>query len=225
MRRPLSGKRAARNKTCFNDLRAARSEFAEDRTALLQEKREDPMSQALDSKAGRAIAAMSLTFFGTVWLVAGCLITFETAAGPLAAAGAGCCLFVFALIVFLRSRDAGARHTQHDGRRAMWRRFHVVNAAQWVGIGIAGGALGSLGYSEWTVPVVICIVGLHFLPLATILATRWYYITGAALILLAITYPLLPAGGPSSPIGPFGAGVILWASAMGALHPGWRPPG
>jgi hypothetical protein len=40
------------------------------------------------------------------------------------------------------------------------------------------------------------IVGLHFFPLAKLFRHKAHYITGAALVALAVGYPFMTAGGP-----------------------------
>jgi hypothetical protein len=95
--------------------------------------------------------------------------------------------------------------------------FNIVNFGQWVVILVAGNVLVNLGLAGWVIPCVIFIVGLHFLPLGCVFASRSHYVTGVALVVLAVTYPLLATDGPTSPIGCLGAGLILWASAGWAL--------
>ena len=78
--------------------------------------------------------------------------------------------------------------------------------------------LSNWGYKGWIIPSIIFIVGLHFLPLAWVFKYSRHYFTGAAMILLAIIYPLVSVSGPENPVGCFGAGIILWISAIGALR-------
>ena len=58
---------------------------------------------------------------------------------------------------------------------------------------------------------------MHFLPLAGVFGYRPHYLTEAALLLLAVVYPLLAPGGPVSSVGPLGAGGVLWLNAAWAL--------
>jgi hypothetical protein len=95
--------------------------------------------------------------------------------------------------------------------------FNIVNVGQWVVILIAGNVLANLGLSSWIIPCVILIVGLHFLPLAYVFGNPPHYVTGLALVMLSVAYPLLAARGAASPIGCLGAGLILWASAIWAV--------
>jgi hypothetical protein len=62
--------------------------------------------------------------------------------------------------------------------------------------------------------MIIAVVGLHFLPLAAVMRYRPHYASGLALLLLAVVFPFVANGGPRSGLGPLGAGLILWASAL-----------
>jgi hypothetical protein len=69
------------------------------------------------------------------------------------------------------------------------------------------------------VPWAILVVGVHFLALVPVFHRSSHVATGAALIVLAVAYPLLATGGPDNPVGLLGTGLILWASALWALRP------
>lgn len=97
------------------------------------------------------------------------------------------------------------------------RLYGIVNAVQWTLIVGAAAILPAFGNRDWIDPVSILIVGLHFLPLARGFGERLYYFTGAAMVLLAGIFPFVAESGPSSPVGLFGSGVILWLSAGVAL--------
>jgi len=111
-----------------------------------------------------------------------------------------------------------------DGQTPLARRrsrmFNLINAVQWVVIIALAILLGRMHLQTLILPTVIFVVGLHFLPLAKLFAYRPHYITGVALVTLALTYPLLSSEGPQSALGALGAGVILWLSAVWALLPG-----
>jgi len=76
------------------------------------------------------------------------------------------------------------------------------------------------GHWQWIIPSIILIVGIHFFPLAVLFKYRRHYFTGAAMVLVAALYPFLSKDGAASLVGCLGAGLILWASAVGALFPG-----
>lgn len=169
--------------------------------------------------AGRASGAMFFSVFGAAWL-----------AGWAHNAGAGAPWFVaiavLALILLGIARQRGRRYAaakaqmaQTPERRRLVRIFNIVNAAQWTLILGLAFLLTRLGHGAWIIPVTIGVIGLHFLPLAYAFRNPPHYLTGAALIALAVLYPQLAAGGPTSPLGFLGAGIILWLSAAWALRP------
>ena len=97
--------------------------------------------------------------------------------------------------------------------------FNLVNGGQWGVIVVVALALSQIGYAKWTLPAVIFVIGLHFLPLARLFAYGPHYLTGAALILLACVYPFVAPEGPESAVGALGAGLVLWLSAAWAISP------
>jgi hypothetical protein len=129
-------------------------------------------------------------------------------------------LFIAAWRRYRQHQPALAAETPSPQRAKAGRTFNIVNIGQWVAILIAANVLVNLGLSAWVIPCIIFIVGLHFLPLARVFGNPPHYITGAALIVLAVTYPLLAPAGPASPVGCLGAGLILWASALWAIRAG-----
>lgn len=95
--------------------------------------------------------------------------------------------------------------------------FNIINAAQWLIICLACSVLIGHGLSNWVVPCIIFIVGLHLIPLAYYFNNKAHYLTGMGLMVLAVGYPLLLSGGPTNPAGSLGAGLILWASGLWAV--------
>jgi hypothetical protein len=171
------------------------------------------------NRARRAIGAMFYFAFGGVWLG---LYAVRVVGGQpvvlVAIALATAALLALAYRRYKRNQPALAAAAPSLKQKRADRIFNVVNVAQWVVILVAGNVLVNLGLSSWVIPCVIFIVGLHFLPLAYVLANPPHYVTGAALIVLSASYPLLATAGPASPIGCLGAGLILWASAVWALQ-------
>ena len=104
------------------------------------------------------------------------------------------------------------------GRR-IGRWFSAVFGLEIVLIVLAAVLLGRTGNSQYIVPVIALIVGLHFLPLAWLYRMSVYYITGAALSLLGLVGIVclllgITLGGPDlynwSRVGALAAAVILW---------------
>ena len=165
-----------------------------------------------------ATGSLFLAVFGTAWLCAGSLVAFGVSIPVLACIVAGGTGIVLMALRQLRiHRPALAAQAETPERKRIERSFNRVNTAQWVSLVVVCGALATTGHGPWIPPAIMLVVGLHFFPLAVLFNYRWHHVTGAALVLLAITYPLLAPRGPESPIGLAGAGLILWASAIGAL--------
>ena len=171
-------------------------------------------------KVGRAFGAMIFTFMGALWIAAWCQLALGTNYPVF-----GLILLVALVIITM----AYHRYRQHlplstqlaetPERKKMMRQFNLINAAQWVAILISVNVLNNIGLSAWTIPAVILIVGLHFLPLARIFKNPPHYLTGSAMIVLAVSYPFLLPGGGNNPLGCLLTGLILWASAIWAIAP------
>jgi hypothetical protein len=178
------------------------------------------MSDPSAARAGSAIGAMFFSVFGGVWLVMWSLQAYGVMPVLLALIAAGAIgLFLGALRQFRHNRSAHAAEANTPESKRTSRIFNIVNAIQWTMVFIAANVLNNMGYKEWFVPVLIFIVGAHFLPLAAAFKARRHYFIGAAMILLALIYPFVAPGGPSNPVGCLGAGLILWAGAFSALIP------
>jgi len=183
------------------------------------------MTAAVSSEhAGRAIGAMFFAFFGAAWLAWWSLEQFDGAILPIliAIGTGGVAILLLALRQFLRNRAALAGHAETPYSRRAKRVFNLVNAVQWVTIVLTVLVLANTGHADWIRVAIIFIVGAHFLPLAAVFRYRWHYVTGGALVVLAMVYPFLTPAGPLNPIGLLGAGTILWASALVAVVPQFR---
>jgi hypothetical protein len=166
-------------------------------------------------RANRAIGAMFFAGFGTAWLCWGdviCLGGGNWTLGLVIAVGLGLAVAAARQFAANRSALAGRASTPHSRRVA--RIFHWVNGGQWVLIIVLVNVLNITGLAAWVVPMIIAVVGLHFLPLAAVMRYRPHYASGLALLLLAVVFPFVANGGPRSGLGPLGAGLILWASAL-----------
>ena len=177
------------------------------------------------AKANRAIGAMFFSVFGTVWLIGGDIIARGGADWtllPIVAAGA--CLALTAWHRFQANRVARAAMKETPQAKKIGRAFNWINGAQWVLVIILSNVLRNTGLGHWVVSMIIAVVGLHFLPLAVVMGYRPHYVTGLALVVLAIVSPFVASAGAQSEFGLFGAGLVLWASAVFALALGHRPP-
>jgi hypothetical protein len=168
--------------------------------------------------ASRAIGAMFFAVFGGTWMTLWCLNVYGACVPILLLiSGVSIVLFLFSWRQFQQNRAAHAAEANSPESKKAGRIFNIVNATQWVLIFLVANMLSSFGHKVWIIPSIIFIVGVHFLPLAVAFKVPRHHVTGAALILLAVVYPL--ALGPASAVGCLGAGIILWASAAAALMP------
>ncbi len=165
---------------------------------------------------------MFFTFFGGGWLALGILGGYGMSLVALLIIVAGTLLLFFAALrQFRQNRGARAAEADSPESKRAGRIFNAVNAIQWTLVFVAAAVLSRAGHKEWIIPSIILIMGIHFFPLAVVFKVPRHYATGAALMLLAVFYPLMSSAGPTSPVGCLGAGIILWASAAAALV---RPP-
>lgn len=174
------------------------------------------------ARAGRAVGAMVFTLFGTLWLEAWIWFSQRNhwwLYGVVGSIGVG--LLLGALGIYRRNRPDSAK-VESAAERRSGRLFHLINIGQWVVIVIGVNVLNNTGLGAWDIPFVILIIGAHFLPLAHLFKRPTHYVTGVALVLFAVAYPFV-AGGPQSTVGPLGAGLILWASALWALAASLSP--
>jgi hypothetical protein len=159
---------------------------------------------------------MFFAVFGGSWLAFGLLAGYGMRLVPLFIIVAGTLLIFFAsLRQFRLNRSAHAAEADSPESKRAGRIFGTVNMIQWTLVFIVAIALSKVGHQEWILPSIIFIVGIHFFPLAVAFKVSRHYVTGAAMMLLAVIYPLIV--GPASPVGCLGAGIILWASALAAL--------
>lgn len=175
--------------------------------------------------AGRAIGAMFFSIFGGCWLV---LWTHRARAdNPAVLAMVIAIALAVLAAAFFRSRKARlgvAALEESPEKKRRDRLFHYVNAGQYILIFVFGNVLTNLGLSAWFIPLALFIIGLHFFPLARLFSYRGHYLTGSALIVLALGYPQFAAGGPADPVGCLGAGIILLCAALAALASGAASP-
>ena len=173
---------------------------------------------AVASQANRAIGAMFFCLFGGAWLA---LWAHEVFVPPLAAyALIGCITLVFfyvVLRVYKLHAPALTAEPETQEKRRQSRNFHIVNTGQWVLLLIVANVLANIGLASWIIPAAILIIGAHFIPLARLFDYPPHYLTGAAMMLLAVAYPLIAPAGASNSVGRLGAGLILWTSAAWAI--------
>jgi hypothetical protein len=172
------------------------------------------------ARASRAIGAMFFSAFGGAWLALWANARFPGSVSALAAVLLPAALLLACAYRTYRRHAAALRalrDTPAQVRRD--RLFNRVNAGQWILVFLVALLLSRTGHAGLILPAVIFIVGAHFIPLAWLFGYPPHYLTGAALMLLAVLYPLLAEGGATSAVGALGAGLILLASALWAILP------
>jgi len=169
-------------------------------------------------RARRATGAMFFTFFGGMWLESWAILSARPPA-LMVVIGILALAFTWAAYATYRryAADLAAQPATPQGKRIK-RMFHLINAGQWVLIIAVGNILARNGLAVWIVPAAIFIVGLHFIPLAHLFFNPPHYVTGAAMMALALIYPLVAPDGPANAIGLLVTGLILWASAGWAIR-------
>src|SRR5262249_54001317 len=92
---------------------------------------------------------------------------------------------------------------------------------------VASSILGAVGQDVLIVPVIVLIVGLHFLPLAPVFNVPLYYVTGALLVLAAlVTLVVVPKARTVHGVALWVvipatcSALILWATAATVLAMG-----
>ncbi len=175
------------------------------------------MLRVAPSDAGRArgaaIGVFFLAGFGSCWLWLGMANTGRDT-------GAGALLIGLPMLamVALASRlvTQAGRLPQPTFERSTARFFWLVNAVQWIAIGVAAVGLAARGMADAIPAAVAAIVGLHFFPLAWLFRAPVEYATGAAMLVVAALFrehfvPVL-----------FLSGSILWATALWQLGASMR---
>jgi hypothetical protein len=166
-------------------------------------------------RTGSAVGQMFFAGFGTLWMIGWCLQRHGVDWPMLALiVMAGSTLFLWAWCDFRAFRPYVDRHAEPAAQRARSRAFRWINAVQWLAIFVANIALNAVGHPDWVTPAGILIVGLHLIPLARLFRASRQYVTGLALIVIALAYPWMADGGRNYPAGEFATGAILWLSAL-----------
>jgi lysylphosphatidylglycerol synthetase-like protein (DUF2156 family) len=168
--------------------------------------------------AKRATGAMFFSLFGSVFFIVGQLRGYGYHPFPIILIIA-VTLSIFGAALYLFNQNKYALKDEADSpeQKKNDKVFHLINAGQWVVILICGNILANIGLSSWIIPMAICIIGLHFLPLARLFQYAPHYITGSVLIVWGIFYPFVLPNVATNPFGCFVPGIILWSSAIYAL--------
>lgn len=168
---------------------------------------------------GLALGGVFLALFGGTWL-AGASYQYAGPSVPLLAAVVLLSLLLagWAVRTFRARRRACPVPTDQAARQRVRRGLIAVNAVQWTSIAVAIVLLNATGHAGWIMPCVVFVVGIHFFPLGRLFRYRGYYVTAAALVLVALLYMAAGASPRGAALTLFATGAILWASAVALLR-------
>jgi hypothetical protein len=175
-----------------------------------------------DERSQRDVGNMALFlgFFGAAWFGWGQaaapdgLRAWLVVGSVLAAlvAGAG-------IAVTVRKRSQPTRMND----RAVGRRYGVIVGIEFSVAGLGAAVLEIASAPEYIPALVCAVVGVHFVPLAPVLADRFLIPLGAAtcaVAILALVLRLTSGVAPSTVTG-IGAGGLLTGYALGTLIAAW----
>ncbi len=174
--------------------------------------------QTAQAARGRAYGCLFFIGFGTIWMCTGLAAAKHGSAGAYGAVGAVAVgLLAMVALLFRKAHDLPMAPPDSDFERRSRRMFKAVNIIQWVSIATAVVILGMLHMTEYLVPAIAIIVGLHLFPLAESFRHRQHYWTGGLLLAWSCgTLALLPGERVPS-VGALGTGAILLGSAAWTL--------
>jgi hypothetical protein len=174
-------------------------------------------SGAAETGRGRGIGAAIVGFFAISWFAWGSAEPTSTALTALIRIGTAVGLLVICLGVTLAVRSPAGSSLMADP--VARRRYGIIVGSEFALLGLGSAVMGVLGLAEW-IPVWICFgVGVHFFPLAPVIADRGAVVLGALLIAVsgvALVVGLTTDVAPATVAG-LGAGVCLLIWAVSAL--------
>ncbi|WP_363929180.1 DUF7010 family protein [Peribacillus frigoritolerans] len=176
---------------------------------------------------GSGIGVIFMAVFGTLWAGTG-VMGLQGWGFPyveLAAIFVGI-IMVISGISLIHASQKMSNQVSENGARRLKRigfLFNMVFIAEGLLIGIAIAICNLINQTDLIPGVIAIIVGIHFLPLASLFQIKVYYATGVLLCLLAlITLLIVPDAvmfgehqilAPLSLLG-FGCALILWCTGL-----------
>lgn len=95
--------------------------------------------------------------------------------------------------------------------------FGIIFAWEGIGIGVGSGVLAGLELTEWILPWVTFVVGIHFFPLGKLLKLPLDYVLGAVFMgMIAITLIFVDVDSWAITLG-LGSALLLWLAGWGRL--------
>ena len=140
---------------------------------------------------GTASGVIFMAVFGTLWAYTG-IMGLKGLGGPLlliTALAIGIALIICGGVSLIRTtrvltNQVSKEDLSREKRRRVW--FNVIFAAEGLAIAITIAISNVTRHTELIPVIIAIIVGVHFLPLASLFHVKLYYFTGALLCLLAI---------------------------------------
>ncbi|WP_340371967.1 hypothetical protein [Peribacillus sp. FSL E2-0218] len=181
------------------------------------------MMQTKEAYRGTGIGVIFMAFFGTLWAGIGVMGLQEWGFPyvELAAILVGFLLLIGGISLLHAAQEMPHQITGKLKRIRFW--FNIVFIAEGLLIGAAIAICNATHQTDLIPGVIAIIVGLHFLPLASLFQIKLYYLTGTLLCSLAlITLLAAPSafmlGGHEitaklSLLG-FGCALILWSTGL-----------
>lgn len=176
---------------------------------------------------GSGIGVIFMAVFGTLWAGTG-VMGLQGWGFPyveLAAIFVGIIMVIVGISLIHASQKMSSQ-VSDDGARRLKRigfLFNMVFIAEGLLIGIAIAICNLINHTDLIPGVIAIIVGIHFLPLASLFQIKVYYATGVLLCLLAlITWLIVPDTvmvgehqilAPLSLLG-LGCALILWTTGL-----------
>jgi hypothetical protein len=172
---------------------------------------------------GRAAGTGIIAFFALGWTSMGTTGMPVVLVRTLFGAGVVLTLVFFVLAARMH-RSAAAVPVPVDDpltagvRRTTGRRFGLVLALEWGGCAVIAVVLARTGHTEALPALIALIVGLHFLPLASLFRVPGYRVTGAVMCAVAVVgaviAQLASAASLWMVIPGLGSAVTLYATAV-----------
>lgn len=166
--------------------------------------------------------ALMMGFFATIWWV----VSLRAAGHAPALVGAVPVVVAVALWTRFsyrgRQRGAASGAGNAPGNSTERRRGRLVgwaSAAVGVAVLVAVNVLANTGHPQAIAPVIVIMVGAHFVPIAHWWPARGYYITGAGLVVVGFVGLLIGELSTRLTLVGVGAAAVLWLTAWAALPP------
>lgn len=173
------------------------------------------MTSNTTSHPGLVLGAIFLALFGATWLL-GWAWQYPDPSMPLASAIVLCSLGIvgWAISTFRRRLADYTGGGDPAEKKRIRKALILINVVQWSSIGLLIVGLNLAGHIEWIMPGVIFVVGVHFLPMAKVFRYRGYYLTAAALVIVALAYCAFGADSQRMTLSLLATGAILWSTAI-----------